>query len=218
MAKKGKTDRSSRVREKIEAFLSRVGALTRIQRLLICVLTFAVIVGGYYYFIFMPKNQILKEARTEYKAQVDKLATFKIKARALRKYEKKMALAQEAFNVAMKALPDKKELPSLLTGVSKAGSRAGLVFNLFQPNPVVNKDFYKEIPLSLEVEGRFHQIADFFFQVAGLNRIVNIQNMSMTADAKKSGLIQMHCSAVTYMFAEKAPSKKGKRKKRKKKG
>jgi len=49
------------------------------------------------------------------------------------KYEKLMAEAQEEFNRAMEVLPDKRELPSLLTGISKAGSDAGLEFYLFQP-------------------------------------------------------------------------------------
>jgi type IV pilus assembly protein PilO len=88
------------------------------------------------------------------------------------------------------------------------------VFLLFQPAPVVNKQFYKEIPLSLKVEGNFHQIADFFSQVGNLNRIVNIDNMSMTSNKKDAGLIQMNCSAVTYMFAEpKKENTKGKKKK-----
>ncbi|MBA3009641.1 MAG: protein PilO [Desulfobacula sp.] len=202
MAPAKEKTRQEDIKEKISLFFAKVGGLSKVQRLLICVLTIAVLGTAYYYFIFVPKNEVLIAVRAEHKSQVEKLETFKQKAKALKKYEAKMAQVQEKFDIAMKALPEKKELPSLLRGVSNAGTNAGLVFLLFQPEPVADKEFYKEIPLSMNVEGRYHQIADFFFQVAGLNRIVNIKDISMTSDKKEAGLIQMNCSAVTYMFAE----------------
>jgi len=214
MASDTEKNKRDEIKEKIAFLFEKIGGLSKVQRLLICVLTIAVMGGGYYYFIFAPKNKMLQSVKTEYKTQVAKLETFKRKARALKEFETKMAKVQEEFDIAMKALPEKKEIPSLLSGVSKAGSNAGLVFLLFQPAPVVNKQFYKEIPLSLKVEGNFHQIADFFFQVGHLNRIVNINNMSMMSDKKDAGLIQMNCSAVTYMFAEPKEEKtNGKKKK-----
>jgi len=202
MAQETEKNKKDEIKEKIALVFAKVGGLTKVQRLLICVLTIALMGGSYYYFIFIPKNKVLSSLRAEHKTQVAKLATFMQKAKELEKYEAKMAKVQESFDIAMGALPEKKEIPSLLRGVSNAGSRAGLVFLLFQPAPVVDKGFYKEIPLSMNVEGRYHQIADFFFQVAGLNRIVNVSDVSMTADKKGDGLIQMQCSAVTYMFAE----------------
>ena len=127
-----------------------------------------------------------------------------------------MAEKTAEFNEAMKALPDKRELPSLLTGISKAGSDAGLDFILFKPDKEVNKEFYKVIPVSIKVEGRYHQVTDFFFQIIRLNRIVNINNVNVKRKSK-GGNLEMSCKAVTYMFVEKKePKDKNKRKRRKK--
>lgn len=214
-------DQKENVRVKLDRTISatfaRIGKLTKIQRLLICVLTFALLGGGYYYFLLAPKYEALTAASAELKTQEAKLQTFKIKARSLAKFEKKMAEAQEKFNIAMKALPDKKELPSLLTGVSKAGQRAGLTFSLFQPDPVVNKEFYKEIPLSMVVTGRYQQMADFFYRVAHMNRIVNIKDVEISTDPATPGFISMKCAAVTYMFSDEPSDKNKKGKKGKKK-
>jgi len=221
MATDTENNEESKIKGKITSFFEKVGELSKVQRLIICIVTIAVLGGSYYYFIFLPKNNELKVARADYKTQITKLKTFKVKAKALKEYEAKMAKVQGNFDVAMKALPEKKELPSLLRGVSKAGSNAGLVFLLFQPAPVVNKEFYKIIPLSMKVEGDFYQVADFFSRVAVLNRIVNIKDMSMSVDKDNPELIQMDCSAVTYMFSEqKEGNTNGKKKKnrRKKKG
>lgn len=204
------------IRAKLDPFFARIGKLTKIQRIGICVATFGLIAAGYWYLVYAPKSEVLTAARAELKTQEDKLNTYKIKARSLKKFEKKMAEVQEAFNIAMRALPDKKELPSLLVGVSKAGGNAGLEFLLFQPEPIVNKEFYMEIPLSMTVSGTYHQMADFFYQVAGLNRIVNINNLSISMDATNKGRVTMKCSAVTYMFSEQVEPADGKKKKRKK--
>ena len=202
-----------KIKSGIDGFFAKVGALSKVQRLLITLGTLVVLGGAYYYFVYTPKVAVLKAAREELKSQELKLNTFKIKARSLKKFEKEMAEVQGQFNQAMKALPDKKELPSLLVGISKAGGSAGLEFLLFQPEPEVNKEFYEEIPLSMTVSGGYSQVADFFFQVASLNRIVNIRDLSMAIDKGHQGKVQMQCSAVTYMFSEQPADKKKKGKK-----
>ncbi|MCD4719929.1 MAG: type 4a pilus biogenesis protein PilO [Desulfobacula sp.] len=210
------TRRTNEIKEKLGRFFEKVGVLTKVQRLLICLVTFAVIGGAYYYFVFMPKHDELKKLQRKYQTQVKKLSTYKKRAAEILKYEKLMVKAQEEFNVAMRALPDKRELPSLLTGISKAGSDAGLAFHLFQPGKEINKEFYKVLPVSIKVVGRYHQITDFFFQIIRLNRIVNINNVDVKS--KKGGkIIEMSCKAVTYMFVEKKePKDKNKRKRKKK--
>jgi len=204
------------IKEKLNVFFEKVGALTKIQRLIICLVTFVIIGGAYYYFVFMPKYDELTKAKQLYQRQVKQLAIYKKRASEILKYEKLMAQTQEEFKIAMKALPDKRELPSLLTGISKAGSVAGLAFLLFKPDNEVNKEFFKEIPVSIKVEGRYHQITDFFFQITRLNRIVNINNVNVKSK-KGDRILEMSCKAVTYMFVEQKDSKdKNKRKGKKK--
>ncbi len=190
------------IKAKLSVVFEKVGALTKVQRLVICFLTFAVIGGAYYYFVFMPKHDELIKVQNNYQRRLDMLSTYKKRASTILKYETLMAQKNEEFYLAMKALPDKRELPSLLTGISKAGSDAGLEFYLFQPGNEVNKEFFNEIPVSIKVEGRYHQITDFLFQITRLNRIVNINNVDVKS--KKGGdILEMSCQAVTYMFVEK---------------
>ncbi len=211
-----KKNKMKEVTEKFDVFFEKVGNFTKIQRLLICVITFALMGGAYYYFIFMPKYEELKKVQSLYQSRVDTLATYKRRAAEINKYEKLMAQTQEKFNIAMQALPDKRELPSLLTGISHAGSNAGLAFHLFKPDNEINKEFYKEIPVSIKVVGRYHQITDFFYQITKLNRIVNINDVFIN-NTKSSRDLEMSCKAVTYMFVEQKEIPKTSKQKRKKK-
>lgn len=206
----------SRIKAMLDGVFEKVGALTRLQRILICIVSIAIIGGAYYYFIFMPKNEELKRVEQKYEQQKKKLATYKKQAAEILKYEKKMAETQEKFNVAMRALPDKREIPSLLTGISKAGSDSGLAFHLFQPKKEINKEFYKEIPVSLKVVGGYHQLTDFFLQITQLNRIVNINNVEVKS-GKGGRILEMTCQAVTYMFVEQKEPVDNQKKKRKRK-
>ena len=77
-------------REKLTVVLEKVGLLTKVQRLLICMVTFAVIGGAYYYFILMPRQDEYTKVQKIYKTQVDMLATYKKRAEEISIYEKKM--------------------------------------------------------------------------------------------------------------------------------
>jgi type IV pilus assembly protein PilO len=110
------------------------------------------------------------------------------------------------FRKVMKALPEKKEIPSLLTSISQSGQDTGVEFALFEPKAEVAKEFYAEIPVEMEMSGGFHSTVMFFDKVTSLNRIVNIRNISMTIaqptkDDEKAKL-KTKCQAVTYKFIE----------------
>ena len=209
-------EKFAKLKERMSVFFEKVGALSRVQRLVICLVTFAAIGGAYYYFIFQPNQEELKKVKKTYESKKKQLASYKSKAAQLGKYEKLMAEAQAEFNQAMTELPDKRELPSLLAGISKAGNDAGLLFHLFKPGGEVKKEYYKELPVSIQVEGRYHQLTDFFHQIVRLNRIVNINNVTVKGKKSNSPL-EMSCQAVTYMFVEKKETDNTKKRKRKKK-
>lgn len=202
----GKKDSAEKKKGKMDVLFEKIGALTKVQRLLICLVSLGVIGTGFYFLLFGPKLENLAATRQELKNQKDLLSTYKIKAGTLAKVEAQMAEVQEQFNIAMTALPDKRELPSLLDEISKAGRDVGLEVQLFAPQNMVDNESYTEIPLSMTVAGRYHQMAEFFYRVAGFNRIVNMSTIDMNRVSGKDkadiNKIQMKCTAVTYMFVE----------------
>ncbi len=92
------------LKEKLNLGFEKIGTLTRVQRLLVCLVTFSLIGGAYYYFIFQPKHEKLKRLQQTYQSQVRKLATYKQRASQLLKYEKLMAQTQGEFDQAMAEL------------------------------------------------------------------------------------------------------------------
>lgn len=200
----------SKLTQKTAPFFEKVGSLSRLQRILISVVTLCVIGGCYYYFLLMPRQQQITNLNNQLTSLQAQLAGFKSKAASLKKYETLMAEAQASFLLALETLPDKKEIPSLLTGISRSGNSAGLEFVLFQPESAAQQQYYAEIPVSIKVTGSFHKIASFFDLVSRLYRIVNINDITMTS-SKDSLDLAMSCKAVTYMFVDKEEPQKGKK-------
>jgi len=196
----------------------KVAALTRVQRILVCVATFLILGGGYFYLIYMPKSGRINELKQNYEDLQIKVAKAKAAAKNLDKYQKQYKEAQGKFRLVLRLLPDKKEIPSLLEAISKSGRHSGLEFLLFKPEPEILKGFYAEIPVKIEVIGGYHNLALFFDKVARLSRIVNISNVQIKGakgSKKGEGELQTSCVATTFRFVEASKTKpaKGKSKK-----
>jgi type IV pilus assembly protein PilO len=181
-------------------FFEKVEKLSTVQRILIYAGTFLVLVGAVVYFLYMPKWDMKSQLQTEYEDLSSKLTIAKRKAARLPKLRAQFKAEEEKFAEASKALPERNEIPSLLTSISQSGGDAGLEFQLFQPGGEVNKQFYVEIPVSVRVKGEYHNTAEFFDRVAALSRIVTIKDVTIApAEGNK---LNTSCSAVTYKFIE----------------
>lgn len=191
--------------EKTAPVFEKLEQLSKIQRVAIWVGVMVLLIGGFVYFSYAPKFKKIDRLKANLKKVENELKIAKKNARQLNEYRKKMQDAEEQFKVVMRALPEKEEIPTLLTGISKAGKDSGLNFVLFQPKPDVEKEFYAEIPVAIKVSGDYHGVATFFESVAELNRIVNIRDITMTPE-KETAKLNTSCTAVTYKFIE--PSEK----------
>lgn len=205
-------DTLSPVFEKIEQ-------LTKVQRILITVGVFILLIGGFSYLSYWPKYQEIDKLAKVLEAEEKKLEIAKRNARQLNSWRAKMKSKEEQFKVVKQALPEKEEIPSLLASISQSGKDSGLEFELFQPKPEVEKDFYAEIPVAINVTGSYHDVASFFDKVAVLNRIVNITDIHVfpkSGNTVDAGKLTTECTAVTYKFLDKPPAKKGSTRKKKK--
>jgi type IV pilus assembly protein PilO len=210
--------KGSAVAEKTNPIFSKLEQLSKIQRIAIWAGILILFVAGFVYFSYLPKFKQIDNLKNRLAKIEKQLEVAKNNAKQLNAFRKKMQDAEDQFKIVMRALPEKEEIPTLLTGISKAGRDSGLEFLLFQPKPEIAKDFYAEIPVAMKVSGNYHGVATFFESVAELNRIVNIRDIKMTPEKDGSNLLAS-CSAVTYKFLEasetKAKKSKRSRKKRK---
>ncbi len=200
------------------ALFEKVEKLKMIHRILILVGTIVLLAGIFVALVYIPQSNEITRLNKEISGLEKKINQAKIKARTLKKFEAEQVEVEAQFREALKLLPNKREIPTLLRGITQLGSDANLEFLLFSPKKEKARDFYLEIPVSMEVSGTYHDVATFFDKVGRMKRIVNILDISMKPIKERSTNLTTKCNAVTYRFKRKVDekTKTGKNKKKKK--
>ena len=123
----------------------------------------------------------------------------------LAELRKQKLQVEEYVTQLEKQLPGKAEMDALLSDINQAGLGRGLQFELVRPGQVVVKDYYAELPISIRVSGRYHDMGSFAGDIANLSRIVTLHNMTVTASARDAtGALAMDATARTYRYLDAA--------------
>lgn len=124
----------------------------------------------------------------------------------LEELRKQRVQVAEYVNQLEKQLPGKAEMDALLSDINQAGLGRGLQFELFKPGQVVVKDYYAELPISIKVAGRYHDIGSFAADIANLSRIVTLHNIAIAPSNAKDGgsALVMEATARTYRYLDQA--------------
>jgi type IV pilus assembly protein PilO len=111
-----------------------------------------------------------------------------------------------------KILPATTEYPAFLSAVQSVANVAGINLSAWTPQDEASEQFYARVPMRLELEGRFHQVAKFFYNVGQLDRIINMENISITDPHMKGDEVLLKVTALATAFHsiddKRAPPKK----------
>ena len=177
---------------------------------LLALLLIVVLIGGVYWKVFYsPLKQELDMLEPQLNQLMVELNQKKAIVAERPRYEAELERTRQELVLALKQLPDKSEIPSLLENISALGKASGLNFELFKPLPEVPKNFYAEIPVDIKVTGQYKDIVVFFDRVAQMPRIVTISNIVISEPKKAAGttILSTTCNATTYKFIEGAAPK-----------
>jgi len=183
-----------------EALLKKIEMIKMPIRILILAGTLVLFIGVFIWFIYIPQTSEIKKTTTSIEDLTKQLNMAKIEQKKLpeRRAEKDDVDAQ--FQEALKLLPNSKEIPELLRKITELGNESQLDFRVFKPKNESEKEFYVEIPVAIEVRGTYHNVAVFFDRVGHMERIMNIQNVSMKPEKERSTTLITTCDAMTYRF------------------
>jgi len=191
-------------------YIERFFELEARQRIMVCALAVMAVCAGYWYFVYSGRSAELAATLEKIQNLRDqKIAKEKLVAN-LDQARTAVRDLQAAVRHAEVQLPDKKEIPDLLSAISSAGRESGLEIMLFRQKPERFQDFYAEVPVDVLVRGNYHQVATFFDRVGRLDRIVNVSDIAMKEpkDEKGNMIIDTSCSAITFRFLDEAEREK----------
>src|SRR5512145_1026242 len=172
----------------------------RPQKLVAGVLGAVVIAAAAYFLLLAPVQAEVTQLRAQLTSLQSEIARSRAIVADLLKYRREVAELEARLNALKERLPGEKEIPTLYRTVSDAATASGLGVSLFQPRPPVVRDYYSEIPISLNAEAGYHQIGEFFERVAKLARVVNITEIKFNGLNRPRVPVRAELVLATYMY------------------
>lgn len=177
-------------------------AIKTILILVVC----GVVAGGCIYLDTMDQIAALQtlekkelELRGSFEQKQSKVANFE-------DYQNQLTEIQARLDEMIKQMPTEAEVASLLVDISQTGLASGLDFKLFKPESAVVKDFYSELPIKIDVTGKYEELGAFVSGLAALPRIVTVHDVNiepqntMTKDKEPptNNILKMQATIKTY--------------------
>lgn len=153
------------------------------------------------WFVWLQGSQDeLQSAQAEEQKLKEEYKTKLGRAINLETLKKQREQVQQYVTQLEKQLPGKAEMDALLSDINQAGIGRSLQFDLFRPGQVSVKEYYAELPITIKVTGRYHDVGAFAADIAQLSRIVTLNNLVLTPG--RDGTLALDAVAKTFRYLD----------------
>jgi type IV pilus assembly protein PilO len=168
--------------------------------------------GAFYYYYELPMNSDIAAREFQLTSLRNDAAKGQATARKLPAFRAQVAELEGRLDNLKAVLPDEKDVSDLLRRMQVEAARSNLEIKGFKPSPTVTKQLHAEWPITLELEGTYHNLATFFDRLGKFTRIVNVSGLDVRGKEKPEGnhTITATCVATTFVLLDKpVPPKPG---------
>jgi len=166
----------------------------------------AVILVGFYFFLFSDMLVEEEQKTQQLKKLTEQIRALEVTAAKLSEFQREVALLEARLEMLKRVLPPEKETPDLVRKLNNLASESNLRIKQFNPSAMIAREFYQEFPINIEVDGSYHNLALFFDRVSRLSRLVNAGGLKIVAKKEQTPLstITANCVATTFVYSENA--------------
>jgi type IV pilus assembly protein PilO len=167
----------------------------------------ALICGGFYYFWYADalEQQRQKEARL---ADLQKqIRALEATANRLPEFQREVQALEARLETLKRILPPEKEMPDLMRRIQYLAAQSSLQIRKFNPAAVVQRDFYQEVPVAIDVDGTYHNMGAFLDRVSRMSRLVNMGDLKIKSQSNQtlSNTVAISATATTYVYVDAPP-------------
>jgi len=123
----------------------------------------------------------------------------------LPEFEREIASLERKLGDIRQILPSTPETGDLLRWIKNLTDQSNLDLKSFVPGGMRPAEFYKEFPIAMNVEGRYHDLGIFMDRVSKYSRIINVDNLTISANTSGGDrTIRSGFTATTFVYDEQA--------------
>lgn len=165
----------------------------------------AVIIFGLAFFLyFKPENAELTSLKNERVKAEQEVAELKKKKQQLDEIETELAGMDKTLKELEVIIPLKKEIDVILRRIQQIAYDSRLDIIRFAPLGEINREFYSEWPIPIEITGNYHNLAVFFDRLSRFSRLFNVEKFGLRALSTQTddATISSSFTAKTYIFLD----------------
>jgi len=185
---------------------SRIGILAVVAFILVAVYYFVVFNGK------LQENQQLQTKLDEKNKENEMLRPYESK---LAELNRSLVILEMQIERVKKVVPEEKNADQFIRLLHDTAATSGIEIRRYAALPAGNHEFYTDVPFTIDIDGPYYSVKDFFQRVADLERIVTIDSMQMsnTKDTSPSKIktkydfapgetVVASCTATTFFSHE----------------
>jgi type IV pilus assembly protein PilO len=165
----------------------------------------------FYYYYEVPERADIAAKEASLQAMRAEIEKGTATERKLPEFRSEVDDLEQRLGGLTEVLPQEKDAGDLLRQMQATAVESSLVIRSFKPAPVVTKQLHAEWPITLELDGTYHNLAQFFDRIGRFSRIVNVSGLSVKGKDKSDSrsTISASCTATTFVLLDKPDMKKG---------
>ena len=182
----------------------------------------AVLVGLGQWQIFGPKNQEIDKQEAKLGDLQKQITEGRAAKAKLPQFREELRRLELELDKLLRILPARRNTEGLLRQIRALTEQGDFDLKRFTPGGLTDREFYREWPIAINLDGTYHNLALLFDRIGRFSRIINIDNLSISAKSGRSRYtIGASFRAKTFIYKEPppppAPGTAGKTRKGKKK-
>src|SRR5664280_1145824 len=136
---------------------------------------------------FSEMKQTLENKKNELDQLNQKITQGRAAERRLPQLREEVRRTELDLQRLLQILPTARNAEELIKKIQALAGQGEFFLKKWTPKEYVNKDFYAEWPIDLQIDGTYHNLALFFEKVARFSRIINIEDLVMTGYPDAAG-------------------------------
>jgi len=170
----------------------------------------ALLAGAVHWFVLKPMQEEIAAKKVELEGLNQEIAKGRAAERKLAQFREEVKRLELELTKLLQILPSKRNTEELIKRIETLTRQGDFVLKKFTPGEFIQKDFYAEWPIDIQVEGTYHNLALFFDRMSRFSRIVNVENMKVTALDNVAGKsIAAAFIAKTFIYTGEEPGATG---------
>jgi type IV pilus assembly protein PilO len=167
-----------------------------------------ILAGVFYYYVETPAQEALAVQRTELQGIQQRISAGTAAARRLPEFRKEIQELEARLDVLKPILPTDRDAGDLLRRVQTLAVQSNLTILGFRPQPITVNEMHAEWPISLQLEGNYHNLGLFLDKVSKFPRIINVGaiNLAQKNPPEAQASMNIGLTATTFVLIDSAPA------------